>query len=152
MNARLADVLDHCAEEAEVARNAPPLGIYVIEEEGGMHCKVGVTSDPEQRLANLRLGNPRKMHLRMFQPVPNPRRTEHAAHSQLWRKHICSEWFAVSAPEALLAVEAALKVVEGQSDSDFTYEPLAGGWSPNHAKFDAEAGHVIARRIEDEAA
>lgn len=152
-NARYA--LDKTKEKAEDSRLGPafamsaqrygdgltalPLGIYVIEEVGGQYCKVGIASDGEKRLTQLGLGNPRDLRLVMFKPVPNPRRTEYAAHSKLWTRRHRSEWFRVSGEEAAQAVEAALGIVSGLGDDSFHESPLGEEWSPSHAQFDEEA-------------
>lgn len=134
-NSRLGAAFAMSAQNMENAATQAPLGIYVISEAGQTFCKVGIASSGEKRLTQLQLGNVRRLTLELFKPVPNPRRTEYAAHSQLWTRHEGGEWFNVSPADALAAVEAALGVVEGLNDADFVYKPLAGDWTPQHEQF-----------------
>lgn len=94
----------------------PPDTIYVIEEEGGAYCKVGISAgnDASRRVRELRLGNPRALSL-VFSVVTrgDARIIERVVHSKLWTKRNAAtkartEWFAVSAPEAIAAINEAM--------------------------------------------
>lgn len=133
MSDRLAAAMNVDKQRRDAPRG-PPLGIYVIEEVGSDLCKVGMTSDGDVRCRELQLGNSRELALRLFHPVPNPRRIERMTHSLLWSKQARGEWFAVSVSEAVSAVEQALRDEAGKSDVGFKGQPLAGGWPARHAE------------------
>jgi hypothetical protein len=135
MSDRLKAAMDVDAAERTRRASLPPLWIYVIEEDGGKFCKVGITSDNiARRLRELQLGNSRKLTVLLHEPLPNPRRVERMAHSLMWNHYQGHEWFHIDGARALSAVKEAIEAERGKSDEGFTEPPLAGGWPARHAE------------------
>lgn len=134
-NNRLGSAFAFSADRMQSGLSAPSLGVYVIEEVGTHHCKIGIASDPNKRRSHLSLGNPRELIVTRFTPVFNPRRVEYAAHSELWPKRVAREWFAISSAEASSAIDAAIVTVGSQTDDGFVSDRTDAGWPPQHGQF-----------------
>lgn len=100
-------------EAATVRFMTAPDVVYVIAEDGGAWCKIGISAsnDINRRLRELQMGNPRRLTIVFTLQTETARAIERLAHSMLWRNHAGnkarSEWFAVTAQEAIEAVKAA---------------------------------------------
>lgn len=100
-------------EAATVRFMTAPDVVYVVAEEGGAWCKVGISAsnDINRRLRELQMGNPRRLTIVFTLQTETARAIERIAHSMLWRNHAGnkarSEWFSVTAQEAIEAVKAA---------------------------------------------
>jgi len=104
--------------------------VYVIHDPVGQCCKVGIATDPNQRLATLSIGNPRleiarrdgyggrdglpghPMHL-----VEQAREVEQIAHALLSNWRLSGEWFAVDVDLAHRAIYSASSVVDAFKDA-----------------------------------
>lgn len=108
---------------------APSCYVYVIHDPIGECCKVGIATDPEQRLATLSIGNPR-LSLVPYDTgitgatpgfgvvlVEQAREIEKIAHALLADWAISGEWFSVSPEIAETAIEYAADVLRAFSDA-----------------------------------
>lgn len=111
-NERLAPALA-LNEAATVRFMTAPDVVYVIAEEGGAWCKIGISAsnDINRRVRELQMGNPRRLAVVFTLQTETARAIEKVAHSMLWRNHAGnkarSEWFSVTAQTAIEAVKAA---------------------------------------------
>jgi hypothetical protein len=82
----------------------------------GYAVKVGISADPQKRLATLQIGNPAKLELLdAFGPFPRIPlwELEQQLHAQMQDARLMGEWFCVpSKREALRIVMAATKLVQ----------------------------------------
>lgn len=87
-----------------------PCFLYVIYDEGviygdgGFH-KIGISSDPDARLASIQTGNPRKLYLSAtwrLRSDSEARRIERLLHRGARRHRVSGEWFASNNHEAVL--------------------------------------------------
>lgn len=89
--------------------------VYVVEEDGGAWCKVGISAsnDINRRLRELQSGNARKLSVVFTATPDDPRRIETMVHSLLWTTKSAAktrgEWFAVSAADAIAAIRSAIE-------------------------------------------
>ena len=67
--------------------------VYVIAEGPGGPCKVGYGKNPEQRLINCQIGNPRELQMMYKYPTHIPRILERYIHSDLRVHWMRGEWF-----------------------------------------------------------
>jgi T5orf172 domain len=82
--------------------------VYVIENSHG-DVKVGISADPNGRMANLQTGNPFPLRLAYVAAVKSDRgdAIETAVHGTLDRHRKAGEWFGVSVEMAVAAIAAA---------------------------------------------
>ena len=103
------------------------MNVYVIEASNG-HLKVGISRNPNHRLARLQTATPLKLSLVHIEPTDRAAEVEAAAHASLASKRLTGEWFAASLPEALDAIrEAVLNPRPSRIDSglrDFRVTPM----------------------------
>lgn len=91
---------------------AEPAFLYVIGSRRGPH-KVGVSSDPRRRLAQLQVSTHEALLLKRATetPVPDPAKVESFAHWLLRESAIRGEWFRVTEEAAWVALTAAREAV-----------------------------------------
>ena len=93
-----------------MSRRPPPPHryIYVIGPSQGLQ-KVGVATDPKQRLATLQTAVPFDLHLHLAVATPfhEAHAIERRAHRLLARSCVRYEWFETSPVEAIAAVQSA---------------------------------------------
>lgn len=108
-----------------VPRSAPtqrPLllsSVYVIATDDGL-CKIGVSRNPEGRLAQLQTGCPQKLHIAYVCILADRAyEVEEFAHIALGKKAMGGEWFKCTEQEAIEAVNRSaayfgkhIKVIE----------------------------------------
>ncbi len=84
--------------------------VYVIGPHVGLQ-KVGIATDPKQRLATLQTACPFDLYLHLAVAVPfgEAHAIERGAHRHLARSCVRNEWFEATPKEAIEAVEAAAK-------------------------------------------
>lgn len=82
--------------------------VYVIAENDEGPCKVGIASNPKQRLCMLQIGNPRLLTLRHAEPVADAGLVERIAHDLLRKSAIRGEWFVTDAVTAIDAIKQAV--------------------------------------------
>ena len=84
--------LDQYAEWREILESgydSPDGEVYfVLCDE---YVKIGYSQDPQQRFAELQVGNPQELSL--FARFPGSRETEHALHQSFSHSRIRGEWF-----------------------------------------------------------
>jgi hypothetical protein len=92
-----------------------PDAIYVMAEDGGAFCKIGISANNDilRRIRDLRGGNPRELSIVFSLELgEKARRIERMAHSALWTKRAQgrarTEWFAVTPAEAVAAIQTAI--------------------------------------------
>jgi hypothetical protein len=82
----------------------PDRFVYVAVEEGTGNYKVGISVDPERRVRELSIGNPRELSLvKVFKALPDGYLSETLAHAALAEHHIRSEWFGPRADVRLVS-------------------------------------------------
>ena len=90
--------------------------IYVIDTDRGV-CKVGISNNPVERLANLQTASPYKLRLDYAAIHSEASRLEVMVHHSLRDKLAYGEWFCVPAPVARDAIAKAAaqigKPIEG---------------------------------------
>ena len=93
-----------------MTRRPPPphRHIYVIGPPVGLQ-KVGIATDPKQRLATLQTAVPFDLHLHLAVAVPfhEAHAIERPAHRLLARSCVRNEWFETTPAEAIAAVQSA---------------------------------------------
>ena len=93
-----------------MSRRPPPPHryVYVIGPPIGLQ-KVGIATDPRQRLAAFQTAVPFDLHLHLAIAVPfhEAHAIERRAHRLLARTCVRNEWFDVTPPEAIAAVQSA---------------------------------------------
>ncbi len=93
-----------------MSRRPPPPHryIYVIGPSQGLQ-KVGIATDPKQRLATLQTAVPFDLHLHLAVAVPfhEAHAIERRAHRLLARSCVRNEWFETTPAEAIAAVQTA---------------------------------------------
>ncbi len=94
-----------------MSRRPPPPNrfVYVIGPPVGLQ-KVGIATDPKQRLATLQTACPFDLflHLAVAVPFGEAHVIERAAHRLLARSCVRNEWFEATAAEAIQAVQTAV--------------------------------------------
>ena len=93
--------------------------VYVIGCEVA-RIKVGISRDPEQRLADLQCGSPVKLalvHVEPLAPELRPQAVEGKAHDLLEPNWAHGEWFNASVEQAIAAIWWAIKLIEQKSQS-----------------------------------
>ncbi len=94
-----------------MTRRTPPTNryVYVIGPLVGLQ-KVGIATDPRQRLATLQTACPfdLSLHLAVAVPFGEAHAIERRAHRLLARSCVRNEWFETTAKEAIAAVQTAV--------------------------------------------
>lgn len=87
--------------------NVAPDTLYIVEEFGGGHCKIGISAgnDLQRRVRELQAGNARGLKVVRSLASPEARKLERVLHSRFWKRHVRGEWFAVSGEEIVAALE-----------------------------------------------
>jgi len=110
--------------------------LYVIRSEAG-HTKIGVTKNPQARIAALQSGNPHKLDFVRCMPLMDDGcdayRIEALLHRLLGEKRLVGEWFDVTDLEIALAYEVAQLSTEifKTSDPRFCRSPV---WADNQGE------------------
>lgn len=88
--------------------SSPDASVYVITSGVGL-CKIGISNQPNLRVAQLQTGNGEPLRLAFALPVPNGHaaNVEAMAHRTLAGERRAGEWFAVPELKACAAVVAA---------------------------------------------
>ena len=99
-------------------------GLYAVRAEGADAVKIGIASDPTQRLVALQTGSPQVLRLVFFAELPFDlaARAEAAAHEAFRPFQTRSEWFAV--PEGV-ALEQVLATVIQTCRAQTKAEPMS---------------------------
>jgi ribosome-binding protein aMBF1 (putative translation factor) len=74
--------------------------IYIIAEDGGDRCKVGVAGDVRKRVQALQTSHSRRLLVAGAWRVAEAHKLEAAVHTRLAAQRIVGEWFAVTPAEA----------------------------------------------------
>ena len=91
-------------------RNASPDHLYVIGEGKGCGVvKIGRSSNPADRLAEIQTGNHKKM--RLLYVEPDAGHIERRVHQQFTKMHISGEWFDFGAWDPVAAVREAVEAL-----------------------------------------
>jgi hypothetical protein len=85
-------------------------GLYVISNDVSGPSKIGLSNNPERRLAQLSTGSAVPLRIWHVEAVPaaDALRLEQAAHRQLSRYRLSGEWFGVSVDVAVSEITLAL--------------------------------------------
>jgi hypothetical protein len=75
--------------------------VYIISEPETGYLKIGVTANPESRLCQLQIGNPRKLELLYEIDVIDAFAVETAVHEKLAENRAVGEWFKLNPDEAI---------------------------------------------------
>jgi len=108
------------------------MNVYVIAESPNGPCKVGFAADVRGRLSGLQNGNPRPLAIFHQERCEMYRTAERVAHSRLWARRMCGEWFDVPVSEAISAVrygiEKALSAMVAREIARSRGEPPPPSW------------------------
>jgi hypothetical protein len=129
--AKIVSICDALDEQRSSESTRAVCYVYVIRDPVGECCKVGIATDPTQRLATLTVGNPRlkisgteEYHDGVDQYLGHPmalveqaREVEKIAHALLSDWRLSGEWFAVDADLAHRAIRSAVRVVQSFRDA-----------------------------------
>ncbi len=135
-----------------MSNRTPPANrfVYVIGPPVGLQ-KVGLATDPKQRLATLQTACPFDLflHLAVAVPFAEARAIERTAHRLLARSCVRNEWFETTAKEAIAAVR---KAVAGRPARSAQAAPVE--WLGRQGKRAPAVGPLLAagRQIRPEAA
>ena len=114
-----------------MSRRPPPPHryVYVIGPSQGLQ-KVGIATDPKQRLATLQTAVPFDLHLHLAVAVPfhEAHAIERRAHRLLARSCVRNEWFEATPAEAIAAVQSATAPREAAKP---TPQPTPAEWRIN---------------------
>jgi len=80
--------------------------VYVISGAHGL-CKIGISGDPDARIATLRTSSPYALDLAYVTPAQDAFTVEQEAHQMLSRFRANGEWFGVTPMVAIRAVQEA---------------------------------------------
>jgi predicted GIY-YIG superfamily endonuclease len=95
-------------KRAKVAREHLQPGVYVIQAGDNGPCKIGVTANPERRLAQLQTGNPAKLVLVTFFICTTwlvAKTLEASVHVALAPFRMIGEWFRVTPDTACRVIQ-----------------------------------------------
>lgn len=83
--------------------------LYIIGTDGNRQ-KIGFSRDVGRRLATLQTGNPEKLKIHHFEPVPEKRvrMLERKLHRELGYKRLKGEWFDMGPTEAVQMLQFAI--------------------------------------------
>jgi hypothetical protein len=81
--------------------------LYIIGASAAGPLKIGIGRDPSRRLRELQTGNPKRLRVLYARTsLSNAASAESLTHQRLRALRILGEWFDVSLPEAISAIEA----------------------------------------------
>src|ERR1700730_4577117 len=103
------------ASDLKKLSSTPKPGSYIYVVNGDHGIKIGVTKNPDGRLAQLRTGSAAKIDYAYIAPTSgDPYAIERQAHAMLDRYRLNGEWFDVS-PELAIAAVTGSAAKLGQS-------------------------------------
>jgi hypothetical protein len=79
--------------------------VYAIRDRKTRHVKIGISVDPNKRLASLQTGAP--VGLRLLWTAPGGRPLEQHLHGHFAERHVRGEWFDFSGCDAVDLIEQA---------------------------------------------
>jgi hypothetical protein len=85
----------------EVPDDLPDLYVYAIRETETGRVKLGISRDPEARLAQLQVGNSQRLELVATRHATNRFADERKLHREYSQARVRSEWFAAEAAGAI---------------------------------------------------
>jgi len=89
-----SDAIIDMLETMDIKDLPPDRFVYVAVEAETGNYKVGISIDPERRVKELNIGNPRELSLvKVFLAAEDGYLSETQAHKRLAEHHIRSEWF-----------------------------------------------------------
>ncbi|MBI5957897.1 MAG: GIY-YIG nuclease family protein [Chloroflexi bacterium] len=101
-------------------KSKPPAFVYFFDQKA--HVKIGISSDPHKRLAQLQVGNPYPINFLGAIPFPDletARKAEKALHEHFQQAQIGGEWFDFSHPVSKVTGPAQLWLHEVEWMLDF---------------------------------
>lgn len=110
---RFPDLLEQARKPDQRQPDLSQHWIYVISG-GDNFTKVGITGNPDQRLAGLQSSNPSQKLTMLWKfsgPRPKIRKAEQRAHALLAEHLIRNEWFSVTGDAAIAVVKLVLDEV-----------------------------------------
>src|SRR5690348_5185803 len=107
------------------APTAPGGFVYVISGAHGL-CKIGISSDPDARIATLRTSSPYALDLAYVTPAQDAFAVEQEAHQMLSRFRANGEWFGVTPMVAIRAVQEAA----ARTGDSLTHGDVCRDWWP----------------------
>lgn len=95
------------ARHGRAERASRPVHVYVASD--GQRVKIGVASNPEHRMRQLRTAAPlvALVHVREFSNRAGAVATERALHARFSAQRVAGEWFAIDPEEAVATLTAA---------------------------------------------
>jgi hypothetical protein len=93
-------VLD-ALRDFEVPDDLPDMYVYAIREVETGRIKLGISRDPEARLAQLQVGNSQRLELVAVRSAANRFTDERRLHADYAHTHVRGEWFTAEAQGAL---------------------------------------------------
>ena len=99
--------------------------VYVIIGAHGL-CKIGISNDPDARIATLRTSSPYALDLAYVTPAQDAFAVEQEAHQMLWRFRANGEWFGVTPMVAIRAVQEAA----ARTGDSLTHGDVHRDWWP----------------------
>ena len=133
-----------------MSRRPPPPNrfVYVIGPPVGLQ-KVGIATDPKQRLATLQTACPFDLflHLAVAVPFGEAHAIERAAHRLLARSCVRNEWFEATTAQAIAAVQTAVagRVAREDQTAPAEWRITRGGRAPDVAPLLAAGRQVRPR-------
>lgn len=83
--------------------------VYLVAEAEEGPVKIGRSSDYWKRLKEIQIGNPRPLRLKALLYTRECEVIEAQVHDRLGRRRIRGEWFDVSVPAAIVAMQRTIK-------------------------------------------
>lgn len=91
-------------------------GVYILTTmDGASYCKpvkIGYASDPKKRLGSLQSGNPRRLKLLFYFPLPYrelARLVEKSFHKTMKRRALLGEWYEIEPADAVRLLCSAVR-------------------------------------------
>lgn len=84
-------------EAFDVPAELSDMFVYAIREVETGRIKLGISSDPVARVAQLQTGNSQKLELVVYRKACDRFSDEHALHAKATQYHIRGEWFTAQA-------------------------------------------------------
>lgn len=82
-------------------RNRPSDAVYLIQANGTSIFKIGIASDPNDRLARMQVGSPLRLDMVRVAYRSDARDVERRLHEQLDEYRTHGEWFSLPAPDVI---------------------------------------------------
>lgn len=82
--------------------------LYLIQNCNTNYIKIGISSQPYKRLAQLQTGSGDKLKLLKVYNLDNDRVMEKRLHKMLWQSKKSGEWFNFSSPDYLQFIDDLL--------------------------------------------